>query len=396
MMPQLATKEQCSGCGVCMNICPKSAITMKADNEGFLQPFVDLDKCVECGTCDMKCPAINPFDPKGAERPKVFALWSNKDRRVSSSGGAFSAFARYVLKNDGLVYGAVFDHNLRCHHIAIDNIDGLTALRGSKYVQSEIGWILQSVKTNLAKGSMVLFTGTPCQVAGLRSFLGKEYENLITLDLACHGVPSSVIWQGYLKKLRKSPRFAGLDGYEFRRRDGWGFAPSVSLGGKFRPIYGVDSLYMEAFNRCALFRKSCYSCPYAKIPRVGDCTIADFWGIGRYGVPFKHDVMKGVSLVLVNNKKGEIALNSLEDVFVEERSLDEALMENRNLKKPSNPHPKRDSIIKAFLDEESSLAEIDRRYHIVDRSVKGLVKMYASKLGLFDIVKRVYNYAKSH
>lgn len=395
-MPQLATKEQCSGCGVCMNVCPKSAIVMKADDEGFLQPFVDIDKCVECGACEKKCPAINPLERQGVERPKAFVLWSNKDRRVSSSGGAFSAFARYVLKNDGVVYGAAFDQNLRCHHIAIDNIEGLNSLRGSKYVQSEIGWVLQSVKTNLVKGKIVLFTGTPCQVAGLRSFLGKEYENLITLDLACHGVPSGEVWQGYLKKLRKSTRFAGLDSYEFRRRDGWCKTPSVSLGGKFHSIYGVESLYMEAFDRCALFRKSCYSCPYAKIPRVGDCTIADFWGIGRHGIPFRHDVMKGVSLVLVNNKRGEAALNSLEDVFMEERSLDEALIENGNLIRPSKSHPKRDSIIKAFLDGETSLAEIDRRYNIVDKSMKGLVKMYASKLGLFDFVKRVYNYAKSH
>ena len=341
----------------------------------------------------MSCPVITPLKTLGLPTPKTFALISEQDKTLSSSGGAFSAFARMTLEECGVVYGAAFDKELHCHHIEIQNIKDLRSLRGSKYVQSEIGTTFKRIKEHLKNNRKVLFCGTPCQVAGVKKFLRKPYPNLLTLDLICHGVSSDMVFQGYLKKF--SSRFAAFPaGYEFRDRDGWGKAPSVSVCGKFHRIYGVDALYMEAFNASAIFRKCCYSCPYSGLPRVGDCTLGDFWGIGRYGKPFKHDTMKGVSLVLANTEAGEAAMRQLKDCYIEERTLEEALIENHNLNEPSTLNPNRDNIIRDFLNPMMTSKDIDRKYKLVDHSLKATVKNVASRLGLFSIVKRIYNWYK--
>lgn len=396
-MPKLADYKDCTGCGACASVCNHQAIIMQEGCDSFIYPVIDSSKCIDCKLCEKRCPVITPLLASNDSEPKAYAVWNNLDRRKSSSGGAFSSFARHTIAEGGIVFGAAFDNNLICHHIGVDTIAGLDALRGSKYVQSNIGDSYVKVKHALTDDRAVLFTGTPCQVAGLYAYLHKDYPNLITLDLACHGVPSNSIFQSYLSKI--STRFAGkgqIDGFEFRRRDGWGFSPSISVSGKLLPIYDVDSLYMNAFDACAIFRECCYHCQYAKSQRVGDCTLADFWGIGRYGIPFRHDVLKGVSLVLVNNQKGEKILKNLENSMVEERTLKEALIENHNLRQSSVMPKNRAKIIEAFLDKTLSLEEIDDTYHLVDYSLKAKVKKYASKYHLFEPVKRIYNFYKAH
>lgn len=395
-MPTLANIEQCTGCAACCNICAHGAIKMQENQEGFLYPAIDNSTCINCGLCEKVCPVIHPI-PLGRPLPDVYALWSETDRTASSSGGAFSAFARAILKRDGLVYGATYDEALCLHHTPAGSVEGLDAMRGSKYMQSEIGNVFKDIRTALRNSRWVLFCGTPCQVAGLRAFLGKDHETLLTLDLACHGVPSGKIFQSYLKKLSMKYASTTIRHYEFRRMDGWGFAPSFTdERNKKTRLFGTDALYMEAFNASALFRKCCYSCAYSSIPRVGDCSIADFWGIGRYGKKFKHDVMKGVSLVLVNTPKGNKIFKDLENVFAEQRTLQEALKENPNLRKPSPYNPQRDAIISAFLDSNRSLEGIDNEFHLVDHSLKATIKNKADKMGLFDIAKRAYNWYKAN
>ena len=396
-MPKLADSMNCTGCAACANGCNHQAITMQPDAEGFLIPVVNDEKCVECRLCENSCPVITDNECKNSILPKTFAMWSNPDRTVSSSGGAFSAFARVILGKGGVVFGAAFDKDLNCKHTEARTLEELAPLRGSKYVQSDIGTTYNKVKEYLKKDRWVLYTGTPCQIAGLYAFLRKAYDKLVTLDLACHGVPSNKIFHAYLKKMKMSrPVFIGLDGYEFRRRDGWGFSPSITVRGKLTPIYDTDALYMCAFDRAAIFRNCCYGCKYTKMPRVGDCSIADFWGLGRYGIPFKHNVLKGVSLVLANSEKGEAILSEMKDIFIEERTLREALIENHNLKFPSKKDSCRDEIIKAFLNEDKTLVDIDREFHLVDHSLKGIVKKYALKYHLFDVVQVVYNFYKAH
>ena len=394
-MPQLAEYKDCTGCSACANVCAHSAIIMKANQDGFLYPDIDDSLCVQCSLCEQVCPILKVIPTGNTETPKVFAMWHNQDRTVSSSGGAFSALARNVLAQGGKVFGAAFDEDLNLRHISISSTDELSLLRGSKYVQSNIGSTLKEVKKLLIGGKPVLYCGTPCQIAGLKSFLRKPYSNLLTLDLVCHGVPSSKIFQSYLNKLQKELNIEKIQSYQFRHLEGWGFSPSVKVEEKTKKLYGTDNLYMEAFSASALFRESCYHCPFAKLPREGDCSIADFWGIGRHGIPFKYDVMKGVSLILVNNKQGEDAIKRLQDSFVMERDLKEALIENHNINHPSVRHPYRDEIIKDFLNENTSLSQINNKYHLVDSSLKGIIKMCASKWGLFSIAKRIYNKYKS-
>lgn len=392
----LADKEKCTGCSSCAQTCPHGAISMLADVEGFLMPSIDSTKCVECHLCEKSCPVLN-YKPEGNEvSPDAYAAWSLEDRTRSSSGGIFSAFARFVLAKGGVVFGAAFDERMHCRHIFVEDIDGLEPLRGSKYVQSDVADTFRQAKAFLKDGRMVLYCGTPCQIAGLKAYLKRGYENLLMLDLACHGVPSDAVFQAYIAKI--STRFAGMTavaGFEFRRRDRWGKAPSVSLGGKLTSLYGSDNLYMAAFDKGAMFRKSCYTCPYARLPRVGDCTIADFWGIGRHGVPFRQDTLKGVSLVLVNNAKGADCFGRLANVFVEKRTLREALVENHNLVAPSKPYEGREEVIRAFLNSDETLAETDRRLKLVDRSLKGKLKELALRYHLMDAAQVVYNKIKS-
>lgn len=399
-MPVLANKENCTGCLACYNACHHNAISIAADNEGFLQPVVNSTACVECKLCERSCPVITESININSKQPKAYALWSTLDRTVSSSGGAFSAFARYTISKGGVVFGAVYDENLNLHHCEAKTIEELAPMRGSKYMQSDIGDTFRKVKQYLCAGRYVLFCGTPCQIDGIKSFLRKDYDKLILLDLACHGVPSNRMFQSYKKKLEKRlgkvKENIKIVNYGFRRCKGWGKSPSfTSDNNNWYYLYGVDALYMEAFNANAFFRKCCYSCKYSSLPRVGDCSLADFWGIGRHGNPFRHDVMNGVSLVIVNTEKGQNHLDSLTDVFCEERTLKEALIENHNLREPSHLHSNRDEIIADFFNPNVSLEDIDKRYHLVNHSCKATIKSLAYKYGIFDFVKRIYNKYKT-
>lgn len=395
-MPTLANRDICTGCMACMNACAKGALSFVKDNEGFLQPYVDTNKCVECGLCERTCPEIQGKYHLNTLSVDVYAGWNKTDRRISSSGGAFSSIARYVLDKGGYIYGATLDEKLICKHIEVDDIDGLKKLRGSKYIQSYIGMVYKEVKRHLLCDQYVLFTGTPCQVSGLKSYLGKDFEKLITIDLICHGVPSQEVFSSYIAKLEKRLGMAEnetVQNYEFRRRDGWGFAPSVTTTmNKSFPLYGIDSLYMSAFDKAAIFRKSCYTCHYAQTARVGDFSIGDFWGLGHQGIPFKHDMTKGVSLLIVNSDKGRKVFESLgDDDIYEKRSLEEAAAGNHNLTKVSRRPNNRDIVIRAFLDNKKSLDDIEQDYHLIVRSLKKRLSTISEQLGIYDIIKRIYN-----
>ena len=395
-MPQLANRTVCTGCGSCYNTCQHGALEMREDNEGFFFPEVKIDLCVECGLCSRSCPELQELKTPNETPPKTFALINSQDAMVSSSGGAFSSISRYVLGLGGVVFGATLNQDGTCCHQYTDTVYGLAPMRGSKYIQSNIGQAYKEIKKFLEDGRWVLFTGTPCQVAGLKSYLKKPQVKLIAVDLVCHGVPSNKIFNAYIQKLsNKRPSFAEIEGYEFRKLNGWGILPSVKLSGKFRPLYGVDNLYMEAFVKCAIFRQSCYQCRYARIPRQGDLTIADFWGIGKHGVAFRQETSKGVSLVLINNDKGKDILSSIAGSIIEERTYEEAMIENPNLYSASHYYENRNKLIASFLDKSKTLDEIEQEFHLVDNSIKGKVKRLAIKIGVFNVLKFVYNLLKA-
>lgn len=306
-------KEDCCGCGACFNICNKNAIEMKEDIYGYIYPYIKKELCIECGACKKVCAYQNSHEynlPK-----QVLAATSNNNiiKLNSSSGGIFSILALNVLGENGIVFGSYLDQNMIPKHIAINNESDLGKIQGSKYVQSNIGNTYSEAKEYLVQGKKVLFSGTPCQIDGLKYFLKKEYENLITIDIICHGVPSSKLFKDYILYMEKNIKGKILD---FRFRDktkGWGLTGKItyrnSKGIKSKMVYCKESSYYNLFLNGDIYRESCYKCKYACKERVGDITLGDYWGIesehpeiNSKNIKFNKD--KGVSSVIVNTSKG--------------------------------------------------------------------------------------------
>jgi len=300
----ITDKKDCVGCAACANRCPQKCITMGEDVEGFVYPYIDKESCINCGICEKVCPVLN----LPARRPveNVYACY-NKDEDVrlkSSSGGCFSLLAEYVLNKGGYVVGAAFDSDLSVHHIMINQEKDLGLLRGSKYVQSKIGNIYVNVKVALETGKDVLFSGTPCQVAGLVRFLGKEYDKLFLVDVVCHGVPSPKVYRQRLKEINEKLGESVVS-VNFRDKTaGWHNFQLVFAGLKncVKEIKQKSS-YMRAFLSNMSVRPSCSVCHYNNEHSSADLTIADYWGVETKFPELTDN--KGVTVVLVNTIKGK-------------------------------------------------------------------------------------------
>lgn len=399
-MIKLADKFSCTGCGACASSCAANAIRMERDAEGFLQPVINTDKCKECGLCQKTCPELHPLMRTDYSRQEAYAVISKNDRNISSSGGAFSVFARWILKQGGVVVGATMDINLYVHHIIIDTIEQLNLLRGSKYVQSDLKNTYKDVKKILLGGRKVLFTGTGCQVAGLYAFLGgKRYEGLLfTLDLVCHGAPSQGVFDSYLLKLQKKLALMGknIEGFRFRKLDSWSIIPAIKFSeSKWRLLSLSENAYMDAFFKGITFRESCFNCQYCNTQRIGTFTIADFWGIGRHGQKFSKNVSSGVSLVIDNlGILNEIKAELDKYAYIEKRTMSEAIVEQSNLKYPMERLKERDFAIKSMMDERISLEDFSKQYGFpykpsfkwwVGTQIKNLI--YA--LNLYNVYKTI-------
>lgn len=331
----LSKDEDCTGCLACVNSCQNNALIISVNDEGFYRPQIIEEKCTRCGMCERSCPLLHPI-VKAKYTPKVWAAW-NKDQEVrinSSSGGVFSALAIQMLKDDGVVFGAAYDEHLKVYHRAINNVEDLKILRKSKYIQSYIGKVMKEVKDNLCNGINVLFVGTPCQCAALKSFLRKPYDNLLLVDFICHGVPSPLFFEQYKKWLEDALQEKIAD-INFRGKPkGWYDALRIikTASGKQRCLKGHKDCYWVGYNNNNNnLQNSCYNCQFLGFPRVSDITIADFWGIGKKK-PFKakKSIKKGVSMVVANSNHG---LKAIEDnLYLElfERSLDEAISANQS------------------------------------------------------------------
>lgn len=299
-MIEVGNKSLCSGCGACAGACPKKCIKMVEDNEGFLYPVIEKENCINCGLCEKVCPIKNNKSDDG-EKPKCFAAYNRDDsiRMDSSSGGLFDLMGKFFLNKDGIVYGAAFSKNNNVEHIRVDNEKDFLKLRKSKYVQSEISFrIYEQVKLDLENGRLVLFSGTPCQVEGLLMFLKKDYKNLYTQDIICHGVPSKRVWQKYLNE-RKVNEGANIS---FRdKRNGWENY-CVNIEGVCCVASREDS-YMKSFLSECNIRPACYNCKFKKIHRCSDITLGDFWGIKETYPDMYNET--GVSVVVVHSLKGE-------------------------------------------------------------------------------------------
>lgn len=296
-------KNQCTGCGACKNVCPYDAITMLPDTYGFLYPNVDLNKCINCNLCLNSCPTLNIHNQNDRNYVCKVAMANDNIRKISSSGGIFSLLAEFILSNNGVVIGAAFEESTIVKHIIIDKIEDLNKLRGSKYVQSAINDIYTKVKEILNSNKLVLFSGTPCQIAGLYSFLNKSYSNLYTVDIMCHGVSSQGMFDKYLSENFKDEK---INYISFRDKvNGWNyeFSLKIATDKKEYCIPYQESSYYSLFLNGISLRKSCYNCKYATLPRIGDITLGDFWEIKSFNTRFDDNL--GTSMVLLNNKKGE-------------------------------------------------------------------------------------------
>ncbi len=305
-------KDLCTGCGACFNACPADAIAMQPNEEGFLEPVIDGGKCINCGKCERTCPVLHP-DYSNNKSPDCFAAWAADEiRRDSSSGGVFSVLADYVFENDGYVCGAAFDEEMELRHIITDSPADMPKLRGSKYLQSDSGYCYRKIKKLLLENKPVLFCGVPCQVAGLNNFLGKKYDNLITVDLLCHGGISPLVFKRYLKECFPDRKVVD---YKFRNKEyGWIATANAyfSDGTEYHNSRDND-LFYRAFTPCYAARKSCGTCKAAALPRQGDFTLGDFWGCRDCNEEF--DDGKGTSLVFVNNRKAARLLHKLKPNF---------------------------------------------------------------------------------
>lgn len=345
----------CCGCKGCEQVCSHKAIFFEVNNEGFEYPHLDTELCVNCGLCVNVCPMTNAASVKQPIGQAIVVQNNNSsDLMSSSSGGAFVAIAKYVLNRGGVVYGAAYANGTIVEHRRVVSETGLIDLVGSKYIQSDIKNSFSNVKNDLKNKKLVYFTGTPCQVSGLRLYLRKDYDNLITSDLVCHGVPSPKIFQKVVQSISEQVGGSIID-YSFRdkRIHGWSCCSSSSwkIGNKKKYVkYSKDmEAYFNAFISGDLMRMSCYECPYACRQRTGDITIADFWGVRRMYPDFPN-ISKGVSLILVNSEKGKYIINNIIQNFYSMKiTIEEGAKYNHNLNHPTSITQRRfESYILAF------------------------------------------------
>ncbi|MBP7434940.1 MAG: Coenzyme F420 hydrogenase/dehydrogenase, beta subunit C-terminal domain [Bacteroidales bacterium] len=347
----ICDNDICTGCGVCYNVCPVKCITMEYDEEGFLFPIVNEERCIKCNKCKEGCPSLNELTNKNYEKPIAIGCW-NKNQNIiekSSSGGAFAAIAEEILKENGVVVGCVMDEDLNVYHTIANNEKELEMMHGSKYLQSETRSVYVDIKGLLDGGKKVLFTGCPCQVAGLYNYLdGESYNNLITVDLICHGVGSKKFFDMYIYEMNKKYK-EKVTKISFRsKKNGWRkYTTKISFITR-SDIYisAIKDLYMSCYLQRAIYRKSCYQCKYSRLPRIADITIGDFIGIDRKQID-KKSYQKGVSVVLLNNKKAESYFENIKTKLNwVARPLQEAVLSNDNINKTSIMPECRKNILK--------------------------------------------------
>lgn len=341
--PLLVAAERCTGCAACANGCPKGAIRMESDSEGFLAPVVG-EGCIQCGHCAHVCPALKHREERSA--PAVFAAWAEDEslRQRSTNGGVFAALAAQVLEDGGVVVGAAMDGQLTVRHVAVKNTADLPPLLGAKPVQSDIGESYQQVRMYLDQGRRVLFSGTPCQVDGLYRFLGDYPENLLTCDVLCGGVASPGVWRRLVKSMAYVKQKAPV-AVEFCRK-----LPDTAehrffvtfAGGKTYDAPLAKTEFGRGLKRRIFLRSACHTCPYAGTNRTGDLTLGTCRGLPK---DFEEQ-RRGVTLLLINTVKGAHTVDTL-PLKKTARTLEEAVAHNAALRQPQEPSPHREAFFTA-------------------------------------------------
>ena len=318
---KIGKKEKCCGCNACMNACEQNCISMETDSEGFLYPHVNTELCIECGNCTSKCHMIMNVQSGNQPVPDCWAAYNRDDKKMQegSSGGIFESLCEVVYDMQGIVYGAVLDGELHVKHQRALNMEDAKKFRKSKYLQSDIGYTFSMAKEDLERGKTVLFSGTPCQIGGLYGYLGKDYENLYTVDLVCHGVPSQKVFSQYLEELERAYGTRPVFVCWRDKRDGWG-PNKVSV--RFENGYEIVSpssynTMQFGFLNNLYSRPSCSECRYASVPRIADISLGDFWGYD--GELLTGNQNKGISMIAVSNRKGMFLFEKIRPSLIAEK-----------------------------------------------------------------------------
>ena len=330
--------ENCTGCGACVHRCPKQCISWTTKEFDFRYPRIDEASCINCGLCEKGCPIDKELKAPTAQ--KTYAA-VHKDSAVlekSTSGGAFTALADTIFSRGGVVYGAAMLNGMQVKHIRTEDKISFADLRSSKYLQSDTGTTYQMVEQDLKQGKVVLYSGTPCQIDGLKCFLRKEYENLYTADIVCHGVGSQAYFDKYMEFAKE--RYGKIKALRFRAKEyaGWSCGGVVVVVGtsnseKKIPYRDFDNYYYSYFLSGDIYRKCCYSCKYANTKRVGDFSLGDYWGVEALKLPLQTE--NGCSLLLVNNDRAEKLLETVVDLDKVETTIEQAAHCNKQLNEPS-------------------------------------------------------------
>ena len=346
-MIEIKDKQDCTGCTTCANVCPKSCIEMRFDEEGFKYPHVDTSLCIECNLCVKTCPILNPT--ANPEPIKIYALKNknSKEQSAAASGGVFSEISKHIISQKGVVVGAGYNPDFSVSHSIAHTDEECLRFRGSKYQQSNLDFLFKETKQILANGTIVLFSGTPCQISGLKHFLRKDYPNLYTCDIICHGVPSPKVFQAYLKFIEKKYH-RRIKSINMRDKTiGWTHSGiRIDFTDGFSIFRNKEtSLFNCMYSVHYATRPSCHKCQFANFHREGDITIGDFWGIQKSHPDFFDN--NGVSLALINTAKGEILFNAIRQNFHYISSNQHECIQH-NLYTSAKPSPARFQFMRDF------------------------------------------------
>lgn len=387
-MTEVVDKKNCCGCTACASVCSKNCINMESDEEGFLYPYFRRENCIYCNLCNEICP-INKYLETITEQYSFLVQHKNETvLKESTSGGAFSAIAEVILNRNGIVFGAAFNTNIQVKHTYIESTNELYKFRNSKYVQSDLGECFRAAREFLEQGREVCFSGTPCQVEGLKSFLHKDYDALLLVDFVCRAVPSPLLWEMY-----KEYRGGNIKHVTFRNKTLYGYTYSqIAIETEFGTDYtGIESdTYMRAFFTNLCDRPSCYDCKFKKRYRISDITLWDCLDVSKFNKEFDNN--KGVTRVLTHTEKGKQAINQIEPFCnVLEIPVEKAIENVKEMVKSVSINPLRDK----FFEDLTSLPvdSLFDKYFPCTKKVKAerFVRKISAKFGIYSKVKTIAN-----